>query len=135
MIGCFVLAISCCACFPDWCLFTILASIASITRTAPNSAHLYRWKIASYRYTATQGQTSDRTVITQADQALRVKIDEFGAEAAAMTTMSVLRGARPVLENIVLGNTGYFLAWFTEGSSMLPVCVMVANADAYSVTD
>ena len=74
-------------------------------------------------------------VIAQADQQLRVAVDEFGAEAAAMTTMQFLAtGAPPpeTRERIVLGDTGLLLVWFAESFSRLPICATLTEQAAYT---
>ena len=75
--------------------------------------------------------------ITSADQALRVKVDEYGAEAAAMTSMVFLArsAAMPIRQEIELGNTGNLLVWFTEGTSQIPICVVIASPEAYKRVD
>ena len=80
------------------------------------------------------GTELDEWLIIDASQSLRVKVDEFGAEAAAMTTMMGWgRSARPrdPRRHIVLGDTGFLLIWFTEGTSTIPICAVVATEDAF----
>ena len=80
------------------------------------------------------GTELDEWLIIDASQSLRVKVDEFGAEAAAMTTMMGWgRSARPrdPRRHIVLGDTGFLLIWFTEGTSTIPICALVATASAF----
>ena len=74
-------------------------------------------------------------IIAQADQHLRITVDEFGAEAAAMTSMGMMAtGAPPpeTRERVVLGDTGLLLVWFTEGSSRLPICATLTEQAAYT---
>ena len=80
------------------------------------------------------GAELDEWLIIDASQSLRVKIDEFGAEAAAITTMvGWMRSARPKdpRRHIVLGDTGFLLVWFTEGTSTIPICALVATTSAF----
>lgn len=71
--------------------------------------------------------------VKQAKQAVRVSIDEIGAEAAAMFSMvPVFRGGNmDPRDRIVIGDTGPMLVWFTEGESRLPICATVTNQEAW----
>lgn len=72
-------------------------------------------------------------MVEEAKQAVRVSIDEIGAEAAAMFSMEpVFRGGNvDSRDRIVIGDTGPMLVWFTEGNSRLPVCVTITNQEAW----
>lgn len=81
---------------------------------------------------------NDDWEVDQAKQAVRVSIDEIGAEAAAMFSMSLsFRGAAPVdpREHIVIGDSGPMLVWFTEGDSRLPICATITNQEAWQKTE
>lgn len=76
--------------------------------------------------------------VKQAKQAVRVTIDEIGAEAAAMfSKVPVFRGATidPPREHIVIGDTGPMLVWFTEGESRLPICATITNQEAWQAVE
>jgi len=75
--------------------------------------------------------------VKEAKQAVRVSIDEIGAEAAAMFSMvPVFRGGNmDPRERIVIGNTGPMLVWFTEGESRLPICATITNQEAWQPTE
>jgi hypothetical protein len=71
--------------------------------------------------------------VSEAKQAIRVSIDEIGAEAAAgLNEVPVfLGGNTDRRENIVIGDTGPMLVWFTEGDSRLPICATITNQEAW----
>ena len=73
--------------------------------------------------------------VRKAFQKVRVSIDELGAEAAAITGIVVgITSVEPPdpRDNIILGDQGFLLVWFTEGESDLPICVMITNPDAWT---
>lgn len=71
--------------------------------------------------------------ITEAAQMIRVSVDEVGAEATAMTRMGLVMRGGPVdsREDIVIGDTGPMVVFFTEGDSKLPICANITNQDAW----
>lgn len=72
-------------------------------------------------------------VVVDAQQAVRVSVDEIGAEAAAMYSMvGVMRGGSgDMRERVIIGDTGPMLVWFTEGESRLPICATITNQEAW----
>lgn len=73
--------------------------------------------------------------VRNAFQKVRVSVDELGAEAAAIT--GIIIGSTSVeppdpRENIILGDQGFLLVWFTEGESDLPICIMITNPEAWT---
>jgi len=77
-------------------------------------------------------------IIKEAKQAVRVSIDETGAEAAAtFIQLPEFIGGRPLdpRERITIGDTGPMLVWFTEGNSRLPICATITNPEAWQVKE
>ena len=73
--------------------------------------------------------------VRKAFQKVRVSVDELGAEAAAITgitTRSDSEEPPDPRENIILGDQGFLLVWFTEGESDLPICIMITNPEAWT---
>ena len=73
--------------------------------------------------------------VRKAFQKVRVSIDELGAEAAAITGIVVgITSVEPPdpRDNIILGDQGFLLVWFTEGESDLPICIMITNPEAWT---
>ena len=80
-------------------------------------------------------EISPKYEVRNAFQKVRVSVDELGAEAAAITGVTIrIESDEPPdpRENIILGDQGFLLVWFTEGESDLPICIMITNPEAWT---
>ncbi len=112
------------------------AEVASVTMPKLSDVKYERdWK----ELTGTTLGQDNEWLVTEAKQVVRVSIDEIGAEAAAMFRLGALTigggGGFDPREQIVIGDKGPMLVWFTEGESRLPICATVTNQEAWAPWD